>query len=106
MNSSVTLNLLKCPQCNTPVPAEEAEVAWVCATCGAGLQLGAAGLAPVAVHLGARTRARARVDGWRPFWGFPGPPHFSNPPSFSRHTAPPSFFGHPLRLFLPRSTSP
>src|SRR5258708_29285576 len=106
MNSSVTLNLLKWPQCNTPVPAEEAEVAWVCATCGAGLQLGAGGLAPVAVHWAAVTRAGARVDGWRAFWVFAGRAHFSNRLSFSGQTGPESLWDNPLRFFVPAYVCP
>jgi hypothetical protein len=30
---------LVCPQCSTPVPAEENEVAWACAQCGQGIYL-------------------------------------------------------------------
>src|ERR1700694_4656932 len=113
MNSSVTLNLLKCPQCSTPVPAEETEVAWVCATCGAGLQLGAGGLAAVAVHWAAAatapsvlTRAGARVDGWRPFWVFTGRAHFSSRQSFAGQTAPESLWNTPLRFFVPAYICP
>lgn len=30
---------LKCPQCDTPIPADPKEIAWVCENCGQGLHL-------------------------------------------------------------------
>jgi hypothetical protein len=109
MNSSVTLNLLKCPQCSTPVPAEEDEVAWVCATCGAGLQLSQTGLAPVAVHWAAAPAAAPagqRVDGWRPFWVFTGSAHFSSRLSFVGQTAPEPLWNNTVRFFVPAYVCP
>jgi hypothetical protein len=109
MNSSVTLNLLKCPQCSTPVPAEEDEVAWVCATCGAGLQLSQTGLAPVAVHWAAAPAAAPvsqRVDGWRPFWVFTGSAHFSSRLSFTGQAAPEPLWNNPVRFFVPAYVCP
>ena len=100
MNTSVALNLLKCPQCSTPVPAEEDEVAWVCATCGTGLQLGEAGLERVGVHWAA-TAAGARVDAWRPFWVFTGSAHFSNRISYNGHAEPEPLWNQPVRFFVP-----
>jgi len=105
MNSSVTLNLLKCPQCSTPVPAEEDEVAWVCATCGSGLQLGEAGLAPVAVHWAAAPAGK-RADSGRPFWVFTGTAHFSNRLSFSGQAAPEALWNQAVRFFVPAYVCP
>jgi hypothetical protein len=100
MNTSVTLNLLKCPQCSTPVPAEEDEVAWVCATCGAGLQLTEAGLSPLPVHW-AGPRPGARPDSWRPFWVFTGTAQFSSRLSFSGQAAPEALWNQAVRFFVP-----
>ena len=105
MNTSVTLNLLKCPQCSTPVPAEEDEVAWVCATCGAGLQLADAGLAPLAVHWAA-PRAGARTDSWRPFWVFTGTAHFSTRLSFAGQTGPEALWNQAVHFFVPAYACP
>jgi hypothetical protein len=47
----VNLIPLICPQCNTRVPANPEEVAWVCAQCGQGLLLNdEKGLFPIAVY--------------------------------------------------------
>jgi hypothetical protein len=99
MNTSVTLLLLKCPQCSTPVLAEEDEVAWVCATCGAGLQLADAGLSPLVVRWAA-PRPGQRADSGRPFWVFPGSAHFSSRLSFSGHTEPEALWNNPVRFFV------
>jgi hypothetical protein len=103
--SSVELVLLKCPQCSTPVPAEEDEVAWVCATCGAGLQLGAAGLAPLAVHWAALAPG-AKPDAWRPFWVFSGSASFAARQSFGAQHAPDALWGQPVRFFVPAFVCP
>ena len=39
MDQRIELVPLLCPQCSTPVPAEEIEVAWACAQCGQGIYL-------------------------------------------------------------------
>jgi hypothetical protein len=105
MTNSIALTLLKCPQCSTPVPAEENEVAWVCATCGAGLQLTETGLAPLAVHWAA-PRAGAHVDGWRPFWVFAGTARFSRRESYSGHTDPEPLWNNALHFYVPAYACP
>ena len=105
MTTSVTLNLLKCPQCSTPVPAEEDEMAWVCATCGSGLQLGEGGLTPLPVHWAAGPPEK-RADSGRPFWVFPGSARFSNRISFSGHAEPEALWNNPVRFFVPAYTCP
>ena len=105
MNTSVTLNLLKCPQCSTPVPAEENEMAWTCATCGAGLQLGANGLAPLPVHWAVSPPSQ-RPDNSRPFWVFPGSVRFGNRISFSGHAEPEALWNNPVRFFVPAYACP
>ena len=39
MDRQISLIPLVCPRCNTPVPAEPEEVAWVCANCGQAMSL-------------------------------------------------------------------
>ncbi len=105
MTASIELKLLKCPQCSTPVPAEEDEVAWVCATCGAGLQLTEAGLSPLPVHW-AVARPGARADSWRPFWSFAGAVQFQQRISYSGHLDPEALWNNPLRFFVPAYKCP
>jgi hypothetical protein len=105
MNTSVTLNLLKCPQCSAPVPAEENEMVWTCATCGAGLQLGDEGLAPLAVRWAVPLPGR-RPDSSRPFWVFPGSVRFGNRVSFSGHTEPEALWNNNIRFFVPAYACP
>jgi hypothetical protein len=100
MATSVELVLLKCIQCETPVPAEEDEVAWVCATCGRGLQLSEAGLAPLEVHWSA-TRPGQRVEKWRPVWVFTGTARFLRRESYSGRGQPHRLWQQPVRLFVP-----
>jgi hypothetical protein len=105
MTNTIELKLLKCPQCSTPVPAEENEVAWVCATCGAGLQLTETGLAPLAVHW-AGPRAGSRADSWRPFWVFAGTAHFSERISYAGHSEPEALWNNPLHFYVPAYVCP
>ncbi len=98
MSSSVELVLLKCPQCSTPVPAEEDEVAWVCATCGLGLQLTEAGLAPLTVHWSA---GRTPQAAWLPFWVFTGTVRFSARESYSGRADADSLWAQPRSFYVP-----
>jgi hypothetical protein len=100
MSASVELVLLKCVRCGTPVPAEEDEVAWVCANCGQGQQLTADGLAPLAVEFAA-PRAGARVARWLPFWVFAGSVTFQQRESYGGHSRPDDLWAAPRRLFVP-----
>jgi hypothetical protein len=100
MTTSVTLKLLKCPTCSTPVPAEEDEAAWVCATCGAGLQLTSDGLAPLTVHW-AVARQGARPDAWRPFWALAGQAQFHQRVSYKGHEEPEPLWARPVRFYVP-----
>ena len=98
MSTSVELVLLKCPQCSTPVPAAEDEVAWVCATCGLGLQLTADGLAPLGVHWQAR---RAGKPEWLPFWVLSGTADFSIRESYSGREKQNPLWAAPRRFYVP-----
>ncbi len=103
--SSVELVLLKCPQCSTPVPAEEDEVAWVCGTCGTGLLLTDDGLARVSVQWAAAP-AGQRVERWLPFWVFNGTVRFHQRLNRGGNAAPDDLWLSPRRLFVPAFACP
>ena len=98
MNTSVELVLLKCPQCSTPVPAGEDEVAWVCQTCGQGLQLTAEGLAPLAVHWSARGAGQPE---WLPFWVLTGTANFAIRESYDGRAKQNPLWAEPRRFYVP-----
>ena len=50
MITPIELVPLKCIQCDTPIPAHQDEVAWVCEACGEGQQLTELGLIPLEIH--------------------------------------------------------
>jgi hypothetical protein len=103
--SSVELVLLKCPQCSTPVPAEEDEVAWVCATCGTGLLLTEDGLARQTVQWAAPP-AGQRAARWLPFWVFSGTVRFHQRLNHGGNPAPDDLWLAPRRLFVPAFACP
>jgi hypothetical protein len=105
MSSSVELILLKCPQCSTPVPAEEDEVAWVCDTCGTGVQLTDSGLARLNVQWAASSEG-ARVERWLPFWAFSGTVRFHQRLNYGGSAAPDDLWQAPRRLFVPAFACP
>ena len=98
MSTSVELVLLKCPQCSTPVPAEEDEVAWVCQTCGLGLQLTAGGLAPLSVRWSARRVPKAQ---WLPFWVLTGTARFTVRESYGGQAKQNPLWEAPRRFYVP-----
>jgi hypothetical protein len=66
MTAPITLVSLKCVRCETPVPAQPDQVAWVCAQCGQGLLLDEEhGLAPLEVHFAAGNASEGRGN---PYW--------------------------------------
>jgi hypothetical protein len=66
MIAPVELIALRCIRCNTPVPAEPDEVAWVCSNCGQGLLLDETnGLSAVEIHFASRIPSNTKG---RPFW--------------------------------------
>ena len=66
MDKPIELIPMLCVQCSTPVPAQEDEVAWVCAQCGQGLFLDEEkGLAPLEVQFAAGIPENKKG---KPFW--------------------------------------
>jgi hypothetical protein len=104
MSASIELVLLKCVQCGTPVPAEEDEVAWVCATCGRGLLLADDGLVPINVQWAAVTGARPQR--LRPVWVFSGVVEITRRESFSGRNQPEDLWKNSVRLFVPAYACP
>lgn len=98
MSTSIELVLLKCLRCSNPVPAEENEVAWVCANCGQGLQLAEAGLESLDVHW---SEPRKPAAEWRPFWVFTGTVHFSERASYGGEEKLNPLWTEPRRFFVP-----
>jgi hypothetical protein len=82
------------------VPAEEDEVAWVCTTCGRGLQLAEGGLGPLEVRWTA-ARPGQRVEQWRPVWVFTGTARFVRRESYSGRGKPHRLWEQPVQLFVP-----
>ena len=100
MSGSIELVLLKCPQCSAPLPAEEDEIAWVCATCGAGWQLTEQGLAPQVVRWMA-TPPNARPESWRPIWVFAAQVVFQQRLNWQRAADPEPMWQRPVRFYVP-----
>jgi hypothetical protein len=100
MTESVELVLLKCLQCGTPVPAEEDEIAWSCATCGRGLQLTESELIPIEVSWAA-ARPGQRPEQWRPLWVFTATVRFLRRESFSGGSQPHKLWQQPVRFYIP-----
>ncbi len=100
MNAGVELVLLKCTRCGTPVPAEDDEVAWLCATCGQGLGLTADGLAPIDLHW-ALARPGARVAQWLAFWVFEGTVTFGQRENYGGRSQPDNLWHEPRRFYVP-----
>ncbi|MBW8009966.1 MAG: hypothetical protein FVQ83_01820 [Chloroflexi bacterium] len=66
MSMPISLVPLKCVKCETPVPAETDEIAWVCQTCNTGLLLDEEkGLVPLEIHYSAKIPDNASGQ---PFW--------------------------------------
>jgi hypothetical protein len=104
---SIALGLLKCLRCGALVPAQEDEVAWVCAQCGQGLQLGPASLAPLSINWAA---GRAGPDAarlrWAPFWAFVGAVTFNRRESYHGRRPPEKLWAAPVRFYVPAFTAP
>lgn len=70
MGAPIELVPLLCIKCETPIPAEPDEIAWVCARCGQGMLLDETkGLLPLQVQYSASIPAGATG---RPFWVMDG----------------------------------
>jgi hypothetical protein len=107
MDQPVELIPLVCPQCNTPIPAEVDEVAWVCTQCGQGFSLDEAkGLVPLDVRYAAGIPANTRG---KPFWVAEGRVKiqrdtYSSSDKDTRAAL--QFWGQPRQFFIPAFSAP
>ena len=106
MDRPVQLIALSCVKCQTPVPAQPGEVAWVCAQCGQGLLLDVnQGLAPLEVFYAAGI---APNSPGKPFWVADGHVAFASRQTYSGNEDRDAhqFWGQPRRFFVPAFTAP
>jgi hypothetical protein len=105
VDGPVQLIPLVCVKCQTPVPAEPNEVAWVCGQCGQGLLLDASkGLVPLEVNYAAGI---ATSTPGKPFWVTEGHVVFTRRQTYSGNEDrdAQSFWGQPRRFFVPAFNS-
>jgi hypothetical protein len=108
MQAPVELVPLRCLRCDTPVPAEPDEVAWICEQCGQGLLLDEAqGLAALDIHFAAGIPPAAKG---RPFWVTMGQVQLvrESREGFigSKTGQAERFWAEPRRFFIPAFTCP
>jgi hypothetical protein len=90
---------LQCVRCNTPVPAEPDEVAWVCQNCGQGLLLDEdVGLQAIEIHAAAGT---AEAKSAKAFWVASGRVRFTRRESYGADSPPDARWQQPARFVLP-----
>lgn len=92
---------LKCPRCETPVPAAPDEIAWVCQRCGQGLMLDESGVSLQAIHFAAGIQPGKKGN---PFWVAGGNLRLSRETyaSFSKKdNEAAEFWAVPRRFFVP-----
>ena len=105
MDQPVQLIPLVCIKCQTPVPAQPDEVAWVCGQCGQGLLLDVSqGLAPLEVNYAAGI---APNTPGKPFWVTEGRVAFASRQTYSGNEdrEAHNFWGQPRRFYVPAFTS-
>ncbi len=99
-SASVQLVRLTCVKCNTPLPAEETDIAWVCANCEQGMLLTPTGLAPITVRWAAAKSGAANLR-WLPFWSFTGAVRFNQRLNFGGRSEADALWQQPQRFFVP-----
>jgi hypothetical protein len=103
MDRPVELIPLVCFKCDTPVPAQPDEVAWVCSRCGQGLLLDESkGVAPLEVNYSAGLPANAKG---KPFWVVEGIVDVQRQTySGNKSDEALRFWSQPRRFFVPAYT--
>jgi hypothetical protein len=107
MTTAVELVPLICVRCDTPVPAQPDEVAWVYTNCGQGLHLDVElGLVPLDVYYAASIRPNTAG---RPFWVVEGNlslrrETYDRSDQITQESM--SFWGAPRRFYNPAFTCP
>ena len=106
MDQQVQLIPLVCTKCQTRVPAQPDEVAWVCSQCGQGLLLDISkGLVPLEVNY---AQEIAPNTPGKPFWVTEGRVAFANRQTYSGNEdrEAHNFWAQPRRFFVPAFSSP
>jgi hypothetical protein len=105
MAEPVELVPLVCLKCSTPLPAAPEEVAWVCPTCGTGLELDELhGLAQLEVHYSSQITPNTQG---KPFWVAQGRLELErNTYSGDKGRDAQRFWSQPQRFFVPAYTCP
>jgi hypothetical protein len=100
MTAPVELVPLECRRCRSRLPAEPAEVAWLCSSCGQGQRLDeGADLQPVEVHF-AKAREGTEVR-WLPFWVTSVRVQILERESYGRNQPPDERWASPQQFVLP-----
>jgi hypothetical protein len=100
MTAPVELVPLECLRCRSRLPAEEAQVAWLCAACGQGQRLDEeAELRPVEIHF-ARSAGNGEAR-WLPFWVLPVRVRILERLSYGRDQPPDPRWDEPQQFVLP-----
>lgn len=93
-----------CPQCQTAIPAQPDEVAWVCPQCGQGLLFSEAGLKPAAIQYFNPIPSGQKG---RPFWVGSGQVAIKTRTAYSgRVTEDVTFWQHPRPFYIPAYSLP
>ena len=100
MTGPIELVPLECRRCRSRLPAEPAEVAWLCSSCGQGQRLDEkAELQTVDVRF-AKAREGQPVR-WLPFWVMPARVQIVERSSYGRDQAPDPRWAEPQQFVLP-----
>jgi hypothetical protein len=105
VDGPVALIPLVCTKCQTRVPAEPNEVAWVCSQCGQGLLLDVSkGLVPLEVNYAASIASNTPG---RPYWVTDGRVAFARRQTYSGNEdrEAHNFWSQPRRFFVPAFNS-
>jgi hypothetical protein len=104
MSEATTLVPLRCTQCETALPAQPDEIAWVCANCGTGQMLDLnTGLVPQPFHFHAGLEPEKTG---RPFWVLEGQVTLSRDTysAFNKKGESQKFWAAPRRFYIPAYT--
>ena len=107
MSALIELIPLRCPQCQTPVPAQIDEIAWACQQCGQGLLLhDVDGLEPITIHY---AEGIPTGQPGKPYWVAEGTVRLDRDAygAFGKRTREAEeFWGQPRRFFIPAASLP
>jgi hypothetical protein len=100
MSSPIRLLPLTCVHCQTPLSANEEEIAWMCPQCGQGTQLTPDGTGPLKIVWAASRPGQSNLR-WLPFWTFLGQVNFTRRDTYGGHEKPNPLWSSPIRFYIP-----